>query len=323
MRPVLHLALPLLFGFLIGLSAVVLGLGIVSFRLMLRRKPFPPAWIEARSLEKGSLRAEDLALPWEIASIDASGPYKLTLHYIPGKGGGLAVFHHGFRWNWMSSIKYARAFVRAGWSVVAFDARGHGESGGAHPSFGAYEKRDLLAVADWAFPRLRGSEGFIVHGVSLGAAVALQYAPLDPRLDGVIADCPFSSAAAILGHRLRSIHIPRPPAFLVVRLVDLFARCFDGFSLFSAAPERAITETSVPLLLIHGDADDYVPWRMSADMAETRRRLFPHAPTELAIVPGAEHAAAYRTDPVGYENRVMRFVELAVESRRRVSEDER
>jgi hypothetical protein len=105
-----------------------------------------------------------------------------------------------------------------------------------------------------------------------------------------------------------------PPGIraLVVLVADAFCRRLEGFSLREADPSRAILETDIPILFIHGLEDRYVPWRMSVVMAETRRRRLPDAVTELLLMPGAKHAASIRADRARYAEALSDFLEEAL-----------
>ncbi len=281
---------------------------MIAFRKMLRIKRVNPESIERISLEKCEFPPEILLKPWIVEKLGSKHGYDLKVHALPGSITRLAIFHHGVSWNWMGAIKYMTAFIDEGWTVVSYDSRGHGESGGGNPSYGFFEKDDLRTVADWALARYPSGDGFVVHGESLGGATVLQYAPLDARLDAVIADCPFSSAAAELDHRLATFLKPGFIRAIVVSLVDLFAKKIDGFSLFDADSSGAIISTKVPVLFIHGREDDYVPWMMSLGMAGRRKKALPGAMTELLLVPGARHAASFNVDPAGYNEAVLGFI---------------
>jgi pimeloyl-ACP methyl ester carboxylesterase len=285
-----------------------LSVAFVAYRKMLRIRRVNPESIERISLEKCEFPPEILLKPWMTESLRSKHGYDLKVHALPGSITRLAIFHHGVSWNWMGAIKYMAAFIDEGWTVVSYDSRGHGESGGGHPSYGFFEKDDLLTVADWALARYPFGDGFIVHGESLGGATVLQYAALDSRPDAVIADCPFSSAAAELDHRLSGFLKPGFIRAIVVSLVDFFARKIDGFSLFDADSSAAIVATGVPVLFIHGREDVYVPWMMSLSMAGRRRKALPKAITEFILVPGARHAASYNVDPAGYNEAVLGFI---------------
>jgi hypothetical protein len=156
---------------------------------------------------------------------------------------------------------------------------------------------------------------FAALGVSMGAASVLQYAAMDPRLDAVVADCPFSSMAAELDHRLKKTMLPFFVRPAIVRIADAFCRRSEKFSLYDLRPDRATLETKVPILFVHGLGDDYVPWKMSVAMAERRRRELPEALTELRLVPEAKHARSIATDPEGYATALREFL-AAAESRK-------
>jgi uncharacterized protein len=334
-----------LLAILVGLPALALLtilLGYVAYRGMIHYRMRDEAYQRQAALEAGDFDASALDLPWIEEDVASSGGYPLRVHALAARGGPaaeprLAVFHHGIGWGWLGMIRYMELFRAEGWTVVAYDSRGHGRSSGGvgqgggrpvrggrrpRPSYGFYEKEDLRAVADWAFDRFGGARSagkaadarprFVVFGESMGAATVLQYAPLDPRLDAVIADCPFSSAVAELEYRLKSVMVPPGIRRLVALAADAFCRRLEGFSLREADPARAILETDVPILFIHGLEDRYVPWRMSVVMAETRRRRLPDALTELLLVPGARHAASIRADKARYAEALRDFLEAAL-----------
>jgi pimeloyl-ACP methyl ester carboxylesterase len=317
---------PLLVVAIIGLPSLallVLLLGFVSYRGMIHYRVRDEAYVRRSVLASGEVGEDAFDLPWIVEELDSPTGSSLKARALPGSAGKLALFHHGIGAGWATMIRYMELFRSWGWTVVAFDSRGHGGapsrapgSRAPRPSFGYYEKADLKAVADWAFARFASAsfarERFVVFGESMGAATALQYAPLDPRLDAVIADCPYSSATAELEHRLRSAMVPPGLLSLVVLVADAFCRRLEGFSLRDADPSRAILETAMPILFIHGLEDRYVPWRMSVVMAETRRRRLPKAITELLLVPGARHCGSFAADRERYADAIRDFLEASL-----------
>jgi alpha-beta hydrolase superfamily lysophospholipase len=290
------------------LALLVLAAGAGAYRGMIRYRVRDPAWIEATSLESGSLRPEQLDYPWLRERVASPFGYELAVYALPGRARKVAIFHHGISWCWLGMVRYMEILKAEGWTVVALDSRGHGESGGGRPSYGFYEKADLKAVANWALASFPHDEGYVAFGISMGAATVLQYAPTDPRLDAAVADSSFRSAVAELDHRLKRGFVPFFLRPLVIRVADAICRRREGFSLYGIRPEDSILETDIPLMLIHGLADDYVPWKMSLAMAETRRRRLPEAVTELRLVPEGEHARSIKADPEGYAAALLDFV---------------
>jgi pimeloyl-ACP methyl ester carboxylesterase len=306
---------------IVGIPAIallVLLLGWVSYRGMIHYRMRDEAATRRASLASGDIDESVFDLPWIEEELRSPTGCTLRLHALAGGSGRLALFHHGIGSGWVGMIRYMELFRAEGWTTVAFDARGRDGSGGGRPSYGFYEKADLKVVADWALGSVDGAArfphegGFVAFGLSMGAATVLQYAPLDPRLDAAIADCPYSSATAELEYRLKSAMVPRPFRSLVVSVADAFCRRLEGFSLSDADPSRAILETEMPIFFIHGLEDRYVPWRMSVVMAETRRRRLPEAVTELLLVPGARHADSIGVDRERYAEALMSFLSDAL-----------
>ena len=345
---------PLLVFGIPGIIFLMIGLGFMVYRGLLSMPPKDEAFIQAWCRERGDLADEDLELPWLVERVPSPQGYEIVVHALEGEGDGLVLIQHGITWSWLGMMRYVRAFHSAGWTVVALDSRGHGETKGPRPSYGWHERHDLKAVADWAFARFGRAAGsgpssggsatasggsatasggssappaepetgasaqaagglFAVLGVSMGAASVIHYAALDPRLDAVIADCPFSSLAAELDHRLKRAMVPFFARPAIVRIADAFCRAKEGFSLYEIRPDRAMLETEVPMLFVHGLADDYVPWKMSLTMAERRRRELPEALTELRLVPEAKHARSIAVDPEGYARSLAEFLAQAEE----------
>jgi pimeloyl-ACP methyl ester carboxylesterase len=294
-----------------AIAALVLVLGWISYRGMIHYRIRDEGWLLGEGLRSGDFDGSALDLPWIEEDLASPTGYCLRVHALDGGTGRVALFHHGIGAGWMSMLRYMMLFRAGGWTVVAFDSRGHGNSGGGRPSYGYYEKADLKAVADWALARFAAAT-FVVFGESMGAATVLQYAPLDPRIEAVIADCPFSSALGELDHRLKAAFVPKPFRALASLAADSFCRRLEGFSLAEADPSAAILDTEVPILFIHGLEDRFVPWRMSMVMAETRRRKLPKARTELLLVPGAKHASSIRADRARYAEALQSFLDEAL-----------
>jgi hypothetical protein len=70
-------------------------------------------------------------------------------------------------------------------------------------------------------------------------------------------------------------------------------------------PQQDALNSTCPLLLAHGSADNYVPTRMSEELYKSRSTL---APTSLHLTPEAEHAKSIVTDRDSYLKAVRAFL---------------
>jgi alpha-beta hydrolase superfamily lysophospholipase len=203
-------------------------------------------------------------------------------------------------------FKYLPPFLHGGWNLILYDHRAHGESGGRYPGYGAFETADLAEVAAYARRRWPAARRLLLYGESMGAAIVLQYAARDGELAGVIADCPFTDLCGELRHRLMSMNVPRPLHGLLLAAARRGVLRRAGFDIRRVHPGEDVMGSSVPLLLMHGQDDDYVPAAMSRELFERRKE---RALTRLQLIPEARHAEAVSVDPPGYYAAVERFLD--------------
>lgn len=168
------------------------------------------------------------------------------------------VMSHG--WCEIKELHFRRAWRlnAQGHDVVLFDHRGHGRSGGTFVTFGVRERHDLAAVANEAIDqRLINGDRFITFGFSLGAAVVIQHASIDPRVAAVVAMAPYVDfRQAVLSFR-----DCLAPWIREEWLLPGFERATKevDFALDEASTLRAIERIEQPMLLIEGGRDRHLP----------------------------------------------------------------
>lgn len=185
---------------------------------------------------------------------------------------GLVVVLHGLTDQKEGMLTIAEAFADAGYLAVVPDLRAHGSSGGRYTSMGYREKRDMVALLDYLAARGCDVSHTGVLGGSLGAAVALQWAGIDPRVKAVVAVAPFAELSSELQFFYRVHHVSPLQAFLV----EAAAQREGRFRIDDVSPLAAIQNMDTPVLLAHGRQDDIVPVSES-------RRLFYAARGPVAI----------------------------------------
>jgi pimeloyl-ACP methyl ester carboxylesterase len=93
---------------------------------------------------------------------------------------------HGGGGDREGAVRHARMLAAEGYSVLGYDSRGRGESGGDHNAFGWYWDRDVRGAVDYL--EQRGITKVAVLGLSTGAEAAITAAASDPRIRAVVAD---------------------------------------------------------------------------------------------------------------------------------------
>jgi uncharacterized protein len=220
--------------------------------------------------------------------------------------GDWVILFHGVADNRTGVLGPAELLLHHGFNVVMMDSRAHGKSGGDIATYGWQERYDTVAIVD-ALYATENVRHLFALGVSMGAAIALQSAAVEPRIDGVVAEDPFADLREVsydyaglrswlwLGKTLF-----RPAAILAMHSMSRAGR----FNPDAVSPVKAVAERPFPVLLICGTRDATIPCRHA-------ERIYKAAtgPKELWIVQGAGHASALGQDPAEYENRVVSFFE--------------
>lgn len=75
-----------------------------------------------------------------------------------------------------------------------------------------------------------------------------------------------------------------------------------------ASPVSVIGNIKVPILLIHGKGDGFVPCSMASELYSKC-----NGPVELLLVEGAEHVHSVDTNPVVYWKTVDQFLNIQAE----------
>ncbi len=189
-------------------------------------------------------------------------------------------------------------------NVLIPDQRAHGESEGKCVCFGVSERFDCLDWVDYAIKRFGADIKIILVGVSMGAATVLMASGLGLPLNvkGIIADCGYSSPKDIIKKVIKDFKLP---GFLVYPCVRLSGRMFGHFDIESASTVEAVKNAKLPIMLVHGEDDGFVPCDMS-------RQIQKACNGQLVTVPGADHGLSYIVDTNAYRNATVGFINTVI-----------
>jgi hypothetical protein len=224
----------------------------------------------------------------------------------PAANDDWVLLFHGVSDNRTGDLGHAEFLLRHGYSVVMMDSRAHGKSGGDMATYGWKERFDTVAITDalYASEKVRH---LYAHGVSMGAAIALQSAAVEPRIVAVSAEDPFASLREVTYDYAGLDVSPfigktlfRPASIFAMRAVANTG----GFDPDEVSPEKAVARRPFPVLLICGTNDHRIPCRHAEAIYNAAT-----GPKELWILQGAGHASALGQAPAEYESRVVSFFE--------------
>lgn len=244
--------------------------------------------------EEFVVRAPDAAelRGWKVRPAAPNGDWVLLLHGVSDNRTGV--------------LGQAEFLLRHGYSVVMMDSRAHGKSGGDKTTYGWTERYDTVAIVN-ALDASENVQHLDALGVSMGAAIALQSAAVEPRIEAVVAEDPFASLREV-SYDYAGLHFSPLLGMTIFRPAPVMALAAlektGGFNPDDVSPEKAVAERAFPVLLICGTLDRTIPCRHA-------ERIYRAAtgPKELWVVEGAEHASALGRAPTEYEDRVIKFFE--------------
>jgi len=261
-------------GLSLGLLAVFLAVGLpygcsrLAYKereLLFNVQPGTASWFsgvpvgvrELRIPISDGLAGSDYLHAWWWPSSRANAPAILYLH--------------GTRWNLTAQVGRITQLRDLGFSVLAIDYRGFGDSPGNLPS-----ERSVYQDADNAWKRLVQLQPDVhkryIYGHSLGGAVAVDLAErlagdkAAPKATGLIIESTFTD----LGDAARAAI----PTSLPVSWI--LSEKFDSID--------KINQIDIPVLIVHGTDDPYVPSRFSKALYEAAAQ-----PKQLLLIKGGNH----------------------------------
>ena len=309
----------LLIGASVGLSASVAGVyywGVFHYRhkfleQIVRIFEEKPLFVIPRGT------ATDEA---EEVSFATSSGLRLRGCYLrtPVQRRGVILFGLEFGSDRWSSVQYCEKLRASGYDVFAYEPRNQGASE-RDPNYAPLQwitDRDLDdARAAVAYLKSRpdaDSRGLGIFGISKGGGLAMLLAAEDPAVRCVVTDGAYDTYLTMVPYMRRwvSIYSPRK------KLQKLCPDCFYGdigMAGINAVAERreveylwvctAARRVTVPVFMIHGEADTYI----KPDMAKALFRRIRTPEKQLWMVPKAKHNQAPHIAPVEYHKRLVDF----------------
>ncbi len=243
------------------------------------------------------------------ATIEGEGGYKLHCVYAPAAvqpAKGTAVVVHGYTDNHICFLNLVRMYRDVlGYNVMVPDLHYHGESEGRAVQMGWLDRLDVKRFAAFA-NEIWHDDFMVLHGVSMGAATVMMLSgddDLPPYMKAFVEDCGYSSVWDQFAHNLKdSFHLP---TFPVLNSANIVCRKRYGWDFKEASSVAQLAKSDRPMLFIHGDKDDFVPFSHLQKNYDAKTKGY----KEMWVAPGSEHAMAYKDHPAEYTEHVRAFLE--------------
>lgn len=199
------------------------------------------------------------------------------------------LYLHGARWNLSGSSFRIQRWRDMGFSVLAIDYRGFGQSSGELPTEAkAYE--DAALAWEWLKREVPDAHRRYIYGHSLGGAVAIDLAARvkADEAAGLITEATFTSVADVVS--------ASPYGWMPVTM--LITQRFEAL-------ER-MRRVAIPKLIMHGTADSVIPHAMADELYRAASE-----PKRLVKFEGASHSGIAWAAFEGYRQAVGEFLRLA------------
>ncbi|HIT83782.1 MAG TPA: alpha/beta hydrolase [Candidatus Avibacteroides faecavium] len=265
-----------------------------SFDYMYEEYPFLRPWVD--SLETaGALRDTFIV----------NDGARLHAYYVaaPEATRATAVIVHGYTDNAIRMFMLAHLYNHElRYNVLLPDLHYSGLSDGDCFRMGWLDRLDVMRWMDVADSIFGGTQ-MVVHGISMGAATTMMVSGEEQRpfVRCFVEDCGYTSVWDEFEHELRGRF--GLPAFPLLHVADWLCGVEHGWTFREASAVEQVKKCRLPMLFIHGAADDFVPTWMVYELFEAKPQ-----PKEIWVVPGAAHAVSYRDNRDQYVWRVRNFV---------------
>ena len=213
-----------------------------------------------------------------------------------------AIVVHGYTSEGNLLSSKAKYFYEMGYNVLVPDLRGHGNSQGDYIGMGWDDRLDIMDWIDYIVENNPNAE-IALHGTSMGSATVLMVSgeKLPENVKAIVADCGYTSVWDEFSYQLKSLF--NLPSFPVMNLSNMVTMVRAGYSLKNASAIDQVKKATVPILYIHGDKDDFVPYYMMDELYNAT-----NSTKEKLTVEGAEHAKADLVNPQLYWSTIYDFL---------------
>ncbi len=246
-----------------------------------------------------------------LKDVNIKGYNDVDIHacYVPAadpkNAQGTAIVVHGYGDNHYVFLYLVRMYRdEFNYNVLFPDLQYHGYSGGDATSMGWYDRLDLLKWMEVAHDIFH-DDFMVAHGVSMGAATVMMASgeKLPPYVKALIEDCGYSSVWNQLKFNLKdTFHLP---PFPVLTSASIVSKHKYGWSFKEASSMAQLAKCELPMLFIHGDADDFVEFSHLQQNYDAKVNGY----KEMWVAEGAVHANSYQKHTAEYKAHVKNFLD--------------
>ena len=254
-----------------------------------------------------------LAKVFKDTTIIGEGGCRLHAIYAPAKdpatAKGDAIVIHGYTDNhicFLNLVGMYREYLN--FNVMVPDLHHHGYSEGETIQMGWLDRLDIerwIPVTQDIFP----TDFMVLHGVSMGAATVMMTAGdeeiLPEYVRAFVEDCGYTSVWDQFSHNIRQSYPWMPAKDVVLGCASGICKIEHHWDFHQASSVHQLAKSTRPMLFIHGDQDDFVPFSHLQQNYDAKTQGY----KEMWIAPGTKHAMAFKDHPWEYLEVVTKFLD--------------
>lgn len=209
---------------------------------------------------------------------------------------------HGYTSEGLNMSSYAKKYYDMGYNVLIPDLRGHASSEGDYIGMGWDDRLDIISWINYLIEDNKDIE-IVLHGISMGAATVAMTSgeELPSNVKAIIADCGYTSVWNQFAYQLDELF--SLPEFPILHVSALVGQIKAGYNIKDASAIEQVEKSNTPILYIHGDEDDFVPYSMMEELYNATS-----SEKEMLTIKGAGHAKSSEVDPKTYWTTIYKFV---------------
>ncbi len=213
-----------------------------------------------------------------------------------------AILVHGYTSEGKTLSSKAKHLYNMGYNILIPDLRSHGSSEGNYIGMGWDDRLDIINWINYIIKNNPKSE-IALHGTSMGAATVLMVSgeKLPSNVKAIVADCGYTSVYDEFSYQLKQLF--NLPSFPIMNFSDAITHIRAGYCLNDASAIDQVKKSTTPILYIHGDKDDFVPYYMMDELYNAT-----NSKKEKLTIEGGEHANSDLVNPKLYWSTINNFL---------------
>lgn len=186
--------------------------------------------------------------------------------------GPVVILAHGWNGRGVQFQSLINLLINENYSVVTYDAPGHGESDGKTSNY--FEFTDTLRIL-WR--SLKNEDVVAVIGHSLGAGAVINFVDKEQFYKKVILIAPALKLRELLFQTFERFNVPKIVYLNLVQNLEFV----HGYNIFSDNPIQLIRNLKNEVLILHDENDKAVPYSETQLASELSEKITLHATVGL------------------------------------------